>query len=266
MAFLNYEYKMKISYSEAVGKCYFTIKSIPACDYRQRSISYDIGLTPTTTYSESMDSFGNIQIIGCENKSHSVFEFKIKGLVETHPGNIAGNVNSSTVGMYKYPYGKCIPGQRLKSFAAQIQEQVNECSSQKEKCLLIMEKVYSHMTYETGSTQVDTLAEEAFANGKGVCQDYSHIYICLLRLFSIPARYVCGLIVGEGQSHAWVEAICDDNYVAFDPTHNAEITDEYIKLGVGRDATDCAINRGVMWGGGLQTQQIEVKVEKYYTD
>ena len=53
-------------------------------------------------------------------------------------------------------------------------------------------------------------------------------------------------------------------FAAFDPTHNRVITDEYIKLGVGRDATDCAINRGVMWGGGLQTQEIECVVEKYY--
>ena len=70
--------------------------------------------------------------------------------------------------------------------------------------------------------------------------------------------------MGEGKSHAWVEAACDGNFIAFDPTHNTQITDEYIKLGVGRDASDCTINRGVMWGGGLQTQEIKVKVEKYY--
>ena len=73
-----------------------------------------------------------------------------------------------------------------------------------------------------------------------------------------------GFIMGEGESHAWVEAVCDNNYIAFDPTHNTEITDEYIKLGTGRDAADCAINRGVMWGGGKQTQEINVIVDKYY--
>lgn len=264
MAFLNYEYTMKISYSEAVDKCYFTIKSIPTNDFRQISISHDINLSPPARYSESKDSFGNIQIIGSEDNPHDEFVFAIKGLVETHPGGITGGVNSNTIGMYKYPHGKCIPGDAIKAYAEEIREAVDGCASAKEKCSLIMNKLHERMIYETGSTVIETTAEESFSGGKGVCQDFSHIYICLLRLFAIPARYVCGLIVGEGKSHAWVEAACDGNYVAFDPTHNIEITDEYIKLGVGRDATDCAINRGVMWGGGAQTQDIKVTVKKYY--
>jgi len=264
MAFLNYEYMMKISYSEAVDKCYFTLKPIPANDFRQISISHDISLCPPAQYSESKDSFGNIQIIGSEDVTHKELIFSIKGMVETHPVSITGGINSNTIGMYKYPHGKCIPGEEIKAFAAEIQDEVNGFPSVKDKCILIMNRLYERMIYEAGSTAVDTTAEESFAAGKGVCQDYSHIYICLLRLFAIPARYVCGLIVGEGQSHAWVEAACDGNFVAFDPTHNIEISDEYIKLGVGRDATDCAINRGVMWGGGTQTQDVKVTVEKYY--
>lgn len=264
MAFLNYEYKMKISYSAPVDKCYFTIKSFPSQDFRQRSISYDISLSPVTTYTEGKDSFGNIQIIGCEGEPHSEFMYAIKGLVETCSTNAVGGVNSSRIGMYKYSYGKCIPGDALKGYAGEIADQVGRCPSEREKCLLIMNRVFEKMTYETGSTNIETTAEESFVSGKGVCQDYSHIFICLLRLFGIPARYVCGLIVGEGQSHSWVEAAFDGSYFALDPTHNREVTDEYIKFGVGRDATDCAINRGVMWGGGFQRQEIAVSVQKYY--
>ena len=264
MAFLNYEYKMKIKYSKPVDKCYFTIKSIPANDFRQRNISYDISINPHVPYSEGFDSFGNHQIIGHEPESHSEFDFYMKGLVETYQVSVQGGVNTSKTGMYKYPYGKCIPGETISSFADELLIGVDGLEDEKEKCILIMNRLYERMQYEKGSTEIETTAEEAFSNGKGVCQDYAHIYISLLRIFKIPARYVCGLIVGEGQSHAWVEAVCDGSFIAFDPTHNREITDEYIKLGVGRDAADCAINRGVMWGGGLQTQEIECVVEKYY--
>lgn len=264
MAFLNYEYEMVISYSEPVDKCYFTIKSFPADDFRQRSIAYDISMTPQTRYSEGKDSFGNVQIIGSEDFPHSVFDYKIKGLVETNPVSITGGVNLSTVGMYKYPHGKCIPGESIKKFVKDIKKDVENIISTKEKCIKIMNVIFDVMTYEQGSTEVETTAEEAFSGKKGVCQDFAHIFITVLREFGIPARYVCGLIVGEGKSHAWVEAVCDENYIAFDPTHNTEITDEYIKLGTGRDATDCAINRGVMWGGGKQTQEINVTVDKYY--
>lgn len=264
MAFLNYEYRMKISYSEPVNKCYFTIKSFPVDDFRQISIVYDISMTPSTKYTEGNDSFGNSQIIGCVDCKHNELEYKIKGLVETRPMSITGGVNYSTVGMYKYPHGKCVPGDAIAGFAGEIQEEVEKCMTAKEKCVKIMNLIYERMVYEQGSTHVQTTAEEAFSIGKGVCQDFAHIYITVLRMFKIPARYVCGLIVGEGQSHAWVEAVCDNNYIAFDPTHNMEITDEYIKLGSGRDAADCAINRGVMWGGGLQSQEINVTVDKYY--
>lgn len=264
MAFLNYEYRMKIAYSEPVDKCYFTIKGLPTEDFRQRNISCDLSLTPSTTYSESMDSFGNRQIIGSEKYPHSEFEYGVKGLVETNPVSISGGINSNIIGMYKYPHGQCIPGDAIKQFAESICEEVNSIKTDSDRAIYIMNKMQEKMVYETGSTQIETTAEEAFLNGKGVCQDFSQIYICLLRLFNIPARYVCGLIVGEGQSHAWVEAACDGSYFALDPTHNREITDEYIKFGVGRDAKDCTINRGVMWGGGLQTQTVTVLVEKYY--
>lgn len=264
MAFLNYEYSMKISYSVPVDKCYFTIKSFPADDFRQRSIAYNISMEPQTQYTEGHDSFGNTQIIGSEDYPHSCFVYKIKGLVETQPISIIGGVNESLVGMYKYPHGKCIPGDAIKVFAKRIKDEVMAQTLTKDKCLKVMSLLSENMTYESGSTEVETTAEEAFAGGKGVCQDYAHIYITLLRMFGIPARYVCGLIVGEGKSHAWVEAVCDSNYIAFDPTHNTELTEEYIKLGCGRDATDCAINRGVMWGGGEQTQEINVTVDKYY--
>jgi len=264
VAFLNYEYKMKISYTEPVNKCYFTIKSIPPNDFRQIGLSYNITMDPSTSYSESRDSFGNIQIIGSVGEPHKEFEFSIRGLVETNPVSVIGGINSNIIGMYKYPHGKCIPGDAIKQFYREIEAEAKCCPTDKERCIYIMNRLYERMIYEPGCTEIETTAEESFANGKGVCQDFSHIYICLLRMFGIPARYACGLIVGEGKSHAWVEAAIDGNFIAFDPTHNREVTDEYIKFGVGRDATDSAINRGVMWGGGEQSQDIQVLVEKYY--
>ncbi len=264
MAFLAYEYKMKIRYSQPVVRCYFTLKSLPAEDFRQRSISHEIRMTPNTRCSKSVDSFGNAMLIGGLDRPHSEFDYRISGMVETQATAIIRGIDDRRLGMYKYPHGKCIPGDRLKAFAGELERQVETCGSGRDKCRYIMDLLSRKMVYEAGSTGIDTPAEEAFAGGRGVCQDYAHIFITLLRRFGIPARYVCGLIVGEGQSHAWVEAACDGHYLAFDPTHNREITDEYIKLGCGRDAADCAINRGVMWGGGQQTQEIRVTVERYY--
>lgn len=260
MAFLSYSYRMQLQYSEAVERCYFTIKAIPSENLRQKSLGCEISLNPETNCSRDKDSFGNQQIIGSICQRHDSFEYSIQGLVETGSGEISEPVNPSTVGMYKYPFGKCIPGKNLSDFAKELEEEVERCSSEREKCFLLMHRIYERMVYVPGSTEISTTAEEAFSAGTGVCQDYAHIYITLLRWFRIPARYVCGLIAGEGASHAWVEAVIDQCYVGFDPTHDRSVTEEYISFGTGRDYWDCAINRGVMWGGGCQTQQVHVKV------
>ena len=78
----------------------------------------------------------------------------------------------------------------------------------------------------------------------------------------IPARYVAGMMVGEGYSHAWVEVLSDGIWYALDPTHACEAKENYIKIGVGRDAEDCMINKGILKGGGMQTQEIRVLVEE----
>jgi transglutaminase-like putative cysteine protease len=86
--------------------------------------------------------------------------------------------------------------------------------------------VARHMRYVSDVTSVETTAAEAFAQGTGVCQDYAHIMLALCRLCGVPARYVSGHLLGEGGTHAWVEAIepAPGTGVAtvapFDPTHD----------------------------------------------
>ena len=67
---------------------------------------------------------------------------------------------------------------------------------------------------------------------------------------------------GEGASHAWVEILSDGKWYGLDPTNNVVVSDEHIKIGVGRDAKDCEINRGIIIGGGNQTLTICVNVEE----
>jgi transglutaminase-like putative cysteine protease len=81
-------------------------------------------------------------------------------------------------------------------------------------------------------------------------------------LAGITARYVTGFIIGEGVSHAWVEFLDHDQWYGIDPTNNKLVNDEYIKIGHGRDAKDCMINRGIMHGGGPHTQSVRVNVQE----
>ncbi|MCC8167968.1 MAG: transglutaminase family protein, partial [Clostridiales bacterium] len=83
----------------------------------------------------------------------------------------------------------------------------------------------------------------------------------LLHLRGQPPRSVTGMIPGEGASHAWVEACCDGNWYGFDPTNDTIVSNSHIRIGTGRDASDCLINRGIMRGGGQQTQEVRVRVD-----
>jgi transglutaminase-like putative cysteine protease len=107
------------------------------------------------------------------------------------------------------------------------------------------------MRYVSGATTVDTSAAEALKLGQGLCQDYSHIMLALCRLVGIPARYVSGHLLGEGGSHAWVEALLPSSAhpgmleaVAFDPTNHGRAGLRYITVAVGRDYRDVSPTSG----------------------
>ena len=131
--------------------------------------------------------------------------------------------------------------------------------------MLYMHSIYSDYVYKSGTTQIATTAEEAFAQGYGVCQDYSHILISLLRMESIPCRYVTGMMLGEGLSHAWVEFYSDGKWIAVDPTNDTVVKDDHIRIAAGRDYSDCSINQGLFTGcdgKAKQYQNICVSVEE----
>lgn len=77
-----------------------------------------------------------------------------------------------------------------------------------------MDVVYHSIRYVQGVTQVTTTAENAAELGMGVCQDYAHIFLALLRKEHVPCRYVVGMMSGEGASHAWVEIFDGENGLA----------------------------------------------------
>lgn len=133
-----------------------------------------------------------------------------------------------------------------------------------EDAVLMNAPTYLHQSfvYDSAATQIHETAENALALGRGVCQDYTHIMLSLLREEGIPARYVVGMMIGEGASHAWVEALCNGCWYGFDPTNNKLVNDEYIRVSCGRDSSDCSVIRGKFYGYVTQRQTETVTVEE----
>jgi transglutaminase-like putative cysteine protease len=114
--------------------------------------------------------------------------------------------------------------------------------------------VAAHMSYTPGVTEVSTSALEAFHAQHGVCQDYAHLTLALLRSMGVPARYVSGYLhprkdaakgeVVSGESHAWVEAWAGD-WWGFDPTNGVPAGERHVIVGRGRDYADVPPLRGI---------------------
>ncbi len=135
-------------------------------------------------------------------------------------------------------------------------------------------RIHAGFRFRAGVTTTTTTIAEILRRREGVCQDFSHMMISMLRGFGIPARYVSGYIrtrpppgevrrLGADQSHAWVGVWlgAELGWVDLDPTNALVVGEEHVVLGWGRDYGDVAPLRGVILGGGEQRLSVEVALE-----
>lgn len=135
--------------------------------------------------------------------------------------------------------------------------------------------VHSALEYEPGVTGVHTSAADALSAGKGVCQDFAHLAVSLLRRMGVPVRYVSGYLypkpdpaVGEmmvGESHAWIEAWTGDWWEA-DPTNLATVGPRHVTVARGRDYADVTPVKGVYAGGGDDFMTTQVRITRIHRD
>ncbi len=130
------------------------------------------------------------------------------------------------------------------------------------------EYIYTNFRYQKGITTVETTVDEIMEHQSGVCQDFAHLLLEMLRQTGIPARYVSGYICpnrdglrGVGATHAWVEAwLPASGWVGIDPTNSLWTTDQHIVLAVGRHFADCTPVKGAFKGPANQKLSIHVSV------
>ncbi|MGC9994946.1 MAG: transglutaminase family protein [Terriglobia bacterium] len=128
-------------------------------------------------------------------------------------------------------------------------------------------RIHDEFRYQPQSTSIDTPLLEVFNNRRGVCQDFAHLMIGVLRSLRLAARYVSGYIrsgpqfQGAAASHAWVSVFDPANgWLSFDPTNNVMPSDAHITLAWGRDYGDVTPMKGLTLGGGGQSVEVEVRV------
>src|SRR5438128_8216731 len=120
--------------------------------------------------------------------------------------------------------------------------------------------------YNRAVTNVYSAVDEVLELRAGVCQDFAHLFIAVARAMGVPARYVSGYIHDPrgkrvmGASHAWGEAwVPGHGWIGYDATHPIRITENHVRIAVGRDYGDAAPTRGVYVGSATGTMDVKVR-------
>jgi transglutaminase-like putative cysteine protease len=158
--------------------------------------------------------------------------------------------------------------------ALKLLAQQMEVTRRDDPLMLVQElnqRLFNYFEYEPRSTRVDSPIDEAIVSGKGVCQDFAHTMIALLRLVGIPARYVSGYLYRSREdhdrstpdaSHAWVDVLMPHlGWVGFDPTNNLVAHRRHIRTAVGRDYADVPPTHGIFRGKTESELYVAVHVE-----
>jgi transglutaminase-like putative cysteine protease len=227
-------------------------------DQHLRGRSLDVrGTSGGLTIHWDTDRFGNrVCRVNAACVEHAV-DFEVAYSVERYAHDPAPVVpvlltRPRLLRAYREPTALTAPDDRLRAAASAI---AGLTADPRERAELAHDWAADAISYQFGITGVQTPAAMALALGRGVCQDYAHILLAVLRLLDVPARYVSGHLLGEGAPHAWVEALFDDAFapggvavVPYDPTHHRRAGLNYITVAVGRDFADVTPTSGTFCG------------------
>lgn len=251
---LNFQFSCQLSFSEPVTDHAFLLRCLPRQTKEQENLSLNLQVMPEGIQLFSgRDSFGNRTLSGWVPEEHRDLSYQVSGVVRRDDMKEEA---ADVLPCYTYPSAMTKPSPEMEAYLQELQL----TGSPSQRAQAIAAALHEDLAYVPGSTSIYTTAADAFQQRKGVCQDFAHIFLALARLAGIPARYVCGLPVGEGATHAWVEIWQEGHWLGYDPTRNRLADEQYITLAVGRDYGDCPIERGVFHGTALQTQQAFMQV------
>ncbi len=252
---LKYAYRTLITFAQPVFSHTFMLRCVPYPAAFQKVISSSVSVIPNCLIARSRDSFGNVVQTGYIADMHDAFMFESTGLIEVGRHCTTEELNP----LFRHPSALTEPSDDVRDVVRCITVDSRDVSSW---VSAMSDFLAQRFVYQSGATNVSTTAAEALKLGRGVCQDYAHIAISMCRQVGIPARYVNGFMIGEGATHAWIEYYNNGVWMAFDPTNNKAVDDNYIKIAQGRDFNDCSINRGRFCGITQQSINIRLNVEQ----
>jgi transglutaminase-like putative cysteine protease len=269
-------------YEPAVRESVMEVRLQPRSEGNQRCLSFTLDVTPPANITQYNDFTGNIvhhfDIAGShkEVKVTAQSTVQVQSLPAPRPSEAGDWADLDALTANDDYWEMMLPSQFAHSNEA-LEQLSRELKCERRGNPLdlltgVNQGIYELFAYVPNSTKVDSPIEEALLTRQGVCQDFAHIMIALVRPLRVPCRYVSGYLFHreenghkdrslEGASHAWVEALVPGmGWIAFDPTNNLIGGDRHIRVAIGRDYADVPPTRGVYKGEAQSELSVAVTV------
>jgi transglutaminase-like putative cysteine protease len=280
MPVFNIHHVTKYEYDRPVKESVNQIRIYPFASNEQEVLFHELNVTDHPDILLSNDYWGNRSGMFNLIASHKLMVIESKLVVRTlgkteRVNSVAGfaelrNEVDNNLSLLELSFIQEIElREKMKELTKEIYDPGNTVMEIVEKC---SHYIFDNFQYIKGITNIETTVAEILELHSGVCQDFAHVMLEILRSLQIPGRYVSGYICpnkngmrGEGATHAWVEAwIPGAGWIGIDPTNNVWVTNHHVKLAVGRNFNDCSPVKGTF--KGLARQSLSVFVAVGYED
>lgn len=281
-------HRTEYRYDEPVSICHNEVRMRPRDDLGMRVERSELVVEPAPDYHAThIDYFGNHVDDFAVQGAHDRLTVTVDSVVdrrsvpatgvdtpwETH--RRGGRDGRRTIGEYRSSSPRVQWNDAMRDYAATSFAGGRPIG---DAVIDLTRRINADFRYDPTATDVTTPILEAFASRAGVCQDFAHLQIGMLRSMGLAARYVSGYLrtlpppgrprlVGADASHAWcavaaIDPTGDDvHWIDVDPTNAAFCGDDHLPIAVGRDYDDVAPLRGVVVGGGRNRLKVGVDVE-----
>jgi len=265
------------AYQAPVTASYNEARLTPRSDSRQNVIVNRVETSPATRSYRYVDYWGTAVTAFDLHAPHTELQVTSSSVVETEKaeargGRVGWDELGSNAVLDRFhevltPTEYTWPDKRTDRIARQIAKVRDPFDA----VLATVGWVREQLQYVPGTTGVHSSGLDALQEGKGVCQDFAHLSLILLRAMGIPARYVSGYLhpmndpaIGEsveGESHAWIQA-WTGGWWSYDPTNDTEINEQYVSVGSGRSYADVTPLKGIYLGQGSSDLDVVVEMTR----
>jgi transglutaminase-like putative cysteine protease len=282
MNFYSIRHLTRFRYSDPVSESIMETRMHPRSDSSQHCLSFSLSVSPRCRVFTYRDHQGNnvhhFDIPGDHNQLVIIAESVIEQQpVRDLPQSLSPDAWSALDALvHSGDYWEMLlpsdfaaetPALLLLAQQLQVTRRDDPLSLVRE----LNQRLYDYFEYVPRHTRVDSPIDEAIVSGKGVCQDFAHTMIALLRHVRIPARYVSGYLYRSREdhdrstpdaTHAWVDVLLPEyGWVGFDPTNNLVAHHRHIRTAVGRDYSDVPPTHGIFRGKTESDLYVAVQVQ-----